>query len=186
MNNTPDTQDICALLPLVRHIARRIHLRPNHPCLVEHEDLVHEGVVGLLEAARRFDPGADTALSTFAYHRIRGAMLDAVSKAQRQLHLKSRYARAWRGVASPTHKNDRLVHFYGASLREALADLGELQRFFIAGQIQEESDRDRCAEVGLTYWQYRKRREKTLAHLRTRLGGRHSAKNSAPNAPVVT
>ena len=60
------------------------------------------------------------------------------------------------------HDTDRLVHFYGASLREALADLDELQHFFIVGQIQEESDRDRCTEVGLTYWQYRRRREKTM------------------------
>lgn len=186
MNNTPDTQDICALLPLVRHIARRIHLRPNHPCLVEHEDLVHEGVVGLLEAARRFDPGADTALSTFAYHRIRGAMLDAISKAQRQLQLKSRFARAWRGAASATHEDDRLVLFFGASLREALAGLDELQRYFVAGQILGDSDRDRCNEVGLTYWQYRRRREKTMTHLRRCLEARQSTRNSAPDVPVAT
>ena len=180
---TPDTSD---LLPLVRHLAHRMGINPGHPSLLDHEDLVQEGFVGLLEAAQRFDPDAGTALSTFAYHRIRGAMLDAISKAQTQLHLKSRYARAWRGVASATHENDRLVHFYGASLRKALADLDDLQRFFIAGQLEGESDRDRCSEVGLTYWQYRRRREKTLAHLRRRLEGQHIAKNSAPNDPVIT
>lgn len=180
---TPDTSD---LLPLVRHLAHRMGINPGHPSLLDHEDLVQEGFVGLLEAAQRFDPDAGTALSTFAYHRIRGAMLDAISKAQRQLQLKSRFARAWRGAASATHEDDRLVLFFGASLREALAGLDELQRYFVAGQILGDSDRDRCNEVGLTYWQYRRRREKTMTHLRRCLEARQSTRNSAPDVPVAT
>ena len=108
----------------------------------------------------------------------------------------SQHLRRWRAfyrqsLPEPTghptlDDTDHLVLEYGAALSDAVEDLDELQRFFIAGQIQGESDRDRCAGVGLTYWQYRGRRLKTLAHLCRHLEGRHSARNSAPDAPVVT
>lgn len=45
---------------------------------IEHADLVAYGQKGLLEAASRWDPTVGAAFSTFAYYRIRGAMLDGV------------------------------------------------------------------------------------------------------------
>ncbi len=42
------------------------------------EDLIAFGFGGLLEAQRRFDPGRGVRFQTFAYYRIRGAMLDGV------------------------------------------------------------------------------------------------------------
>ena len=44
------------------------------------EDLVAFGFGGLLEARHRFDPGRGVRFQTFAYHRVRGAMLDGVRK----------------------------------------------------------------------------------------------------------
>lgn len=46
----------------------------------ELEDLVAFGFGGLLEAQRRFDPARGIRFQTFAYHRVRGAMLDGVRK----------------------------------------------------------------------------------------------------------
>ena len=178
------TTDICDLLPMVRYLARRLHPRSNRHEFVEREDLVHDGVVGLLEAVQRYDPDACTALSTFAFPRIRGAMLDAISKAQRQRYLRSRSAVECSTRPIPNAEIDLLVLEYGAALRDAIEDLDDLQRFFIVGQIHGDSDRDRCAEVGLTYWQYRRRREKTLAQLRRHLEGRQSATTSPLRVPV--
>lgn len=45
---------------------------------VEYEDLVSYGAKGLLEAAERFDPRHGASFSTFAYYRVRGAMMDGV------------------------------------------------------------------------------------------------------------
>jgi RNA polymerase sigma factor for flagellar operon FliA len=45
---------------------------------IEFDDLVGYGSKGLIEAAERFDPRQGTAFSTFAYYRIRGAMLDGL------------------------------------------------------------------------------------------------------------
>lgn len=44
------------------------------------DDLVAFGFGGLLEAQHRFDPARGVRFQTFAYHRVRGAMLDGVRK----------------------------------------------------------------------------------------------------------
>ena len=44
------------------------------------DDLVAFGFGGLLEAEHRFDPDRGIRFQTFAYHRVRGAMLDGVRK----------------------------------------------------------------------------------------------------------
>jgi RNA polymerase sigma factor for flagellar operon FliA len=45
---------------------------------IEFDDLIGYGQKGLLEAADRFDSTQGAAFSTFAYYRIRGAMLDGL------------------------------------------------------------------------------------------------------------
>ncbi len=60
--------------PLIRKLA--YDLAKSLPPSVEVEDLVQEGVVGLLGAIERFDPSRHVKLSTFVVTRIRGAMLD--------------------------------------------------------------------------------------------------------------
>jgi RNA polymerase sigma factor for flagellar operon FliA len=57
-------------------IARRIHLRlPPHVPL---DDLVHSGVLGLMDALEKFDPGKNVPLKSYAQFRIRGAILDSL------------------------------------------------------------------------------------------------------------
>jgi len=63
-------------LPQVRLIARRIHERL--PDTVNFEDLVSSGVVGLISAIDRFDPGHNVKLKTYAEYKIRGAILDSL------------------------------------------------------------------------------------------------------------
>jgi len=63
-------------LPQVKYIAQRIHNRlPGH---IPIEDLVNAGIVGLLEAIKRYEPGRDVKLATYAKMRIEGAMLDSL------------------------------------------------------------------------------------------------------------
>jgi RNA polymerase sigma factor for flagellar operon FliA len=63
-------------LALVQAIAGK--LKRNLGRALDFEDLVGYGCKGLVEAAERFDPGQGTAFTTFAYYRIRGAMLDGL------------------------------------------------------------------------------------------------------------
>src|SRR5215813_3217766 len=63
-------------LPEVRYIARRIHDRlPSH---VPFEDLVHAGILGLIDAVDKFDPQKNVQLKSYARFRIRGAILDSL------------------------------------------------------------------------------------------------------------
>ena len=63
-------------LPQVRFIARRIHERlPRHVPL---EDLVHAGVVGLIDALQKFDYDKHVQFGSYAKFRIRGAILDSL------------------------------------------------------------------------------------------------------------
>jgi RNA polymerase sigma factor (sigma-70 family) len=57
--------------PYVRSIAGKV--RKKLPPDIEFDDLVEYGMIGLLEAAQRFDPEAGANFMTFAYYRIRGA-----------------------------------------------------------------------------------------------------------------
>jgi RNA polymerase sigma factor for flagellar operon FliA len=60
--------------PYIEKVARRLARRlPAH---VEIDDLVSAGVIGLMEAAERFDPKRVDRFEAFAEFRIRGAMLD--------------------------------------------------------------------------------------------------------------
>src|SRR5512136_475014 len=60
--------------PYIEKVARRLARRlPAH---VEIDDLVSAGVIGLMEAAERFDPNRVDRFEAFAEFRIRGAMLD--------------------------------------------------------------------------------------------------------------
>jgi len=63
-------------LPQVQYIARRIHDRLPPQVLLE--DLVHAGILGLMDAVRKFDPSKNVQLKHYAEFRIRGAILDSL------------------------------------------------------------------------------------------------------------
>jgi RNA polymerase sigma factor for flagellar operon FliA len=63
-------------LPQVRYLARRIHERlPRHVPL---EDMVHAGVIGLIDALNKFDRSKRVHFGSYAKFRIRGAILDSL------------------------------------------------------------------------------------------------------------
>lgn len=93
-------------LGLVKAIAARVHERL--PAFIDYNDLTHAGVLGLIDAAAKFDPDQRISFSAYASYRIRGAILDSL----RELDWASRQ----------TRRRQR-------QLAEAVRDLtGELQR----------------------------------------------------------
>jgi RNA polymerase sigma factor FliA len=72
-------EEVLELLPLVRKIARRAvsYLKPP----LSFEDLVSAGTVGLLKAARDFDASHQAEFKTYAFIRIKGAVLDELRRA---------------------------------------------------------------------------------------------------------
>jgi RNA polymerase sigma factor FliA len=69
---------IVASLPFVEALARR--MAASMPNSIDVGDLVQDGVLGLIDAAHRFDEGRGIKFETFAERRVRGAMIDALRR----------------------------------------------------------------------------------------------------------
>ncbi|OZI60285.1 RNA polymerase sigma factor FliA [Bordetella genomosp. 11] len=71
---SPSEDRLAEYAPLVRKLA--LQLLARLPASVELDDLIQAGMIGLLDAARRYQEVADAQFETYATARIRGAMLD--------------------------------------------------------------------------------------------------------------
>jgi RNA polymerase sigma factor for flagellar operon FliA len=69
---------IVAGLPFVEALARR--MAASMPNSIDVGDLVQDGVIGLIDAAHRFDEARGIKFETFAERRVRGAMIDALRR----------------------------------------------------------------------------------------------------------
>src|SRR6478609_6363453 len=76
----PVTQNrrIVAGLPFVEALARR--MAASMPNSIDIGDLMQDGVLGLIDAAHRFDEARGIKFETFAERRVRGAMIDALRR----------------------------------------------------------------------------------------------------------
>lgn len=88
-------------LPLVQTVVERVcaHLPPT----VDREDLFHAGVIGLMDALNRYDAARDTAFSTYAVLRIRGAIIDDLRARDWVSRGARERARAWQDAVSRLH-----------------------------------------------------------------------------------
>ena len=69
---------VAAGLPFVESLARRV--ASSMPHSIELGDLVQDGMIGLIDAACRYDEARGIKFETFAERRVRGAMIDALRK----------------------------------------------------------------------------------------------------------
>ena len=63
-------------LPIVRSAA--VQLRSMAGSLLEQEELIDQGVLALIECLERYDPDRGARFETFAFMRVRGAMIDYI------------------------------------------------------------------------------------------------------------
>jgi RNA polymerase sigma factor for flagellar operon FliA len=104
VNAEKQRQDlILSNLPMVRHVLSRLRARLPHG--VDLENLEAAGVLGLVEAASRFDPMQGTRFEAFAYPRIRGAVLDELRRncplPQHLLERVARVRKVYRSLPPP-------------------------------------------------------------------------------------
>ena len=85
----PSEELVNRYLPLVRFVAEKVHRRL--PPGVDLEPLIQSGVVGLLEALKRYDPKRGVDFEVFARYRIQGEVMQCL----RSLDWVSRSVRAW-------------------------------------------------------------------------------------------
>jgi RNA polymerase sigma factor for flagellar operon FliA len=133
-------------LPQVRYIARRIHERlPRH---VPFEDLVHAGVVGLIDALNKFDQSKQVQFSSYAKFRIRGAILDNLREldwSPRELRRKARLVDSTysdlSGKLGRAPTENEIAYEIGIDLRELQSLMAELDGLEL-GSLRVESARD--------------------------------------------
>jgi RNA polymerase sigma factor for flagellar operon FliA len=114
--------------------ARRIALRVARRCpdWVHRDDLVSAGMVGLIEAADRYDATRREPFLAFAEHRIRGAILDELRRGdilpRRRRQLARRVATAIRELEEDGESlsDQRIAEKLGISLEEYRAELAQL------------------------------------------------------------
>lgn len=118
---------------LVKQIALRMAVKlPGH---IEVDDLIHDGVVGLMDALNRFDPSKNIKFQTFASTRIRGAMLDAL--------------RAMDWVSRGARRRGRELHGAEEQLSQSLG--------------RQPNTQDLAGFTGLTAHELRRRRAETAS-----------------------
>lgn len=134
-------------LPLVRHVVTRV--AENLTQAADMEDLISAGTIGLIKAARGYDPSRKAGFKTYAYIRVRGAVIDELRKRSfvpSAIHGKIRriqeaYQRlAGRHGRSPT--NEELAEAVGMSLGQLYRTLQKArnQHFLsIHGLTEQES-----------------------------------------------
>lgn len=91
LENAGHDELVTQYAPLVKRIA--YHLKARLPATVIIDDLLQAGMIGLLEAANKYDPDQGASFETYAGIRIRGAMLDELRRndwAPKSVHRKVR------------------------------------------------------------------------------------------------
>ena len=124
--------------PYIEKVARRLARRlPAH---VEMDDLISSGVIGLMEAAERFDPKRVDRFEAFAEFRIRGAMLDdlrsrdTLSRDMRRLSNELREAsRKLESQLGRTPDNAELAERLGLKVHELYARQQKLSGSSVVG-----------------------------------------------------
>ncbi len=89
-----DAQLIRRHAAMLERCARRLSQKMGNGS--SYDDLWSVGALGLLEAARRYDPARDIRFESFAEHRVKGAMLDEL---RRMDHLPRRLRAKVEGVS---------------------------------------------------------------------------------------
>jgi len=110
-------------LPYVKRIVQRIAV--HLPANVETDDLFNAGIIGLIQAAERYDPTMDNKFITYAAFRIKGAVLselrsrDFLSKSNRRKarEIENTYLSLEQKLSRPA-KDEEVAEDLGLSLDE--------------------------------------------------------------------
>jgi RNA polymerase sigma factor for flagellar operon FliA len=118
-------EQITELLPMVHRIVRKVvtYLRPP----LSFEDMVSAGAVGLVKASRDYDPSHHTEFKTYAYIRIKGAVIDELRDSSllppnlnKRIHQAQQLSRKILEQTGVTPTDDELAEKLGITIDELL------------------------------------------------------------------
>jgi RNA polymerase sigma factor for flagellar operon FliA len=130
------------MLPLVKRMAFKI--RQHLPAHVEVDDLLANGVLGLVDAVSKFDATKRVKLESYARHRVRGGILDGLrgaDPASRDLRRKNKKVqKLYRELEAKTGrsvKDEEMAQALGVNLGEWHHTINEIQTvgFDFGGRI---------------------------------------------------
>jgi RNA polymerase sigma factor for flagellar operon FliA len=127
-----DRDQLEAYIPFVRRVAAKVRRRLEPP--LEIDELVSYGMVGLSEALDRYRPDTGVPFESFAHYRVRGAVLEGISKhcpisrhVHRRLKLEERANDYMEGVSRDLGgAADRTASSDGAMLASTVRDLATI------------------------------------------------------------
>jgi RNA polymerase sigma factor FliA len=132
-------------LPLARAVAAK--LRVHLPAHIDFSDLVQAGLVGLIDAAHKYDVTAQVSFATYATHRIKGAILDSLRRedaAPRKLRRQARELDRIRGELAQELKRLPTDHEVSersgvdlAEVRQTAVDLHHLTQMSMSESVWE-------------------------------------------------
>jgi RNA polymerase sigma factor for flagellar operon FliA len=140
------------LLPMVKHLAYKLMRGCEGSDLLE--DLMQAGIVGLLEAIEKYDPGRGIRLNTYAYMRIKGAMIDEMrardffTRAQRSKNKRIEEAiRALSAKLGRHPEEEEVANFLGLTMEEYLEMLRQYRNLHVVSleEVSELFDEDKEA-----------------------------------------
>jgi len=146
-------------MPLVRRIANQ-----HRGCGLDFDDLVQEGVIGLIKAINKFDPKRGNGLMTYAQHWIRGEILAAINRNKRL------YTNQTIVLPSKSNIEDDIELLTGIErLPTLLERLDERQRHIINRRwlsIEPAKLRELSAEMGLSMERIRQIEVESIEEMR--------------------
>jgi RNA polymerase sigma factor for flagellar operon FliA len=133
-------------LPLVRHVVQKV--ARNLGRRADTEDLISAGTLGLVRAARSFDASHQAEFKTYAYIRIRGAVLDelrgrsfAPASVLAQMRVIREAYQRWLSRRAAPPADDELAAEAGISIQKLYRTLEEARRqhfMSIHGMLEDE------------------------------------------------
>lgn len=118
-NATFEENIVGEFLPRIRGLAIHLIRRLQLPSELE-EEYISAGVTGLLEAARRYEPGGCAEFWTFAFPRVRGAMIDSLREFSDLPPRAYRLVRAYRLACDAEQESEATGRSIDPSHRESL------------------------------------------------------------------
>ena len=126
---------IIAAIPLVRSLVGKLSI-PDHP-LASREDLENAGLLGLLQALDGYDPTRGTPFVSYAYGRVRGALVDYLRRIdalprerRRQLAEANQAIETLRQMLGEEPDDQTVADYLGVDLATYHQTLADAQRRF--------------------------------------------------------
>jgi len=159
--------DIASLLPLVRKIASWFERKWGLPAGWEHDDLVDIGVIGLMLAAKRFDPTRGCSIETYAGYAIRGAIFRQMK--ERWTDLNHEAPPPSDEVEAPWPPPEKAV-LYREVVDAVFTRLSDVDQTLVVGRLDEQTFAELGRRLRMPITTACRQHERALRRLRTALG----------------